>query len=121
MHINLVGTYFLVTMECLGREIDHIEAIAVAVGVEVELKVLVLASQLGRIYSQSKSQSPISHGNGESSTAVCHHFGMRFRSICLRHSFQISTRKIASQFDGPSGMRTGDVGGIILYLVIIGS
>ena len=65
MHINLAGTHFLMTMECLGREIDHIEAIAVAVGVEVELKVLVLASQLGRIYSQSKSQSPISHSHGE--------------------------------------------------------
>ena len=37
MDINLVGTHFLVTMECLGREIDHIEAIAVAVGVEIEL------------------------------------------------------------------------------------
>src|SRR5574344_2008023 len=84
MDINLAVTHFLVTMECLGREIDHIKAIAVAIGVEIELVVLVLASQLGWIYSQSKSQSTISHGHGESSTAVCHHFGMRFHSIRLR-------------------------------------
>ena len=37
MDINLAVTHFLVTMECLGREIDHIKAIAVAIGVDVEL------------------------------------------------------------------------------------
>ena len=120
MDIYLATSHFLMTMECLGREIDHIKAIAVAIGIEVELKVLILASQLGWVYSQTKPQATISHSHGEGSTAVGHHLGMGFRSIRLRRSFQIGSRKIASQFDGPSGMRTGDVGSIILYLVIIG-
>ena len=120
MDIYLATSHFLMTTECLGREIDHIKAIAVAIGIEVELKVLILASQLGWVYSQTKPQATISHSHGEGSTAVGHHLGMRFRSIRLRRSFQIGSRKIASQFDGPSGMRTGDVGSIILYLVIIG-
>ena len=61
MDIYLAGSHFLVTMEGLGREIDYVEAIAVAIGIEIELKVLILASQLGWVHSQAKSQSPISY------------------------------------------------------------
>ena len=120
MDIYLATSHFLMTMECLGREIDYVEAIAVAIGIEIELVVLIFTDQLGWVHSQAKSQSPVSHCHREGSTAVGHHLGMGFRSIRLRRSFQIGSRKIASQFDGPSGMRTGDVGSIILYLVIIG-
>lgn len=65
MDIYLATSHFLMTMECLGREIDHIKAIAVAIGIEVELKVLILASQLGWVYSQTKPQATISHSHGE--------------------------------------------------------
>lgn len=47
MNIYLATSHFLMTMECLGREIDYVEAIAVAIGIEVELVVLILANQLG--------------------------------------------------------------------------
>lgn len=57
MDIYLATSHFLMTMECLGREIDHIKAIAIAIGIEVELKVLILASQLGWVYSQTKPQA----------------------------------------------------------------
>ena len=120
MDIYLAASHFLMTMKCLGREIDYVEAIAVAIRIEVELKVLILANQLGWVHRQAKSQATISHSHGESTTAVGHHLGMGFRSIRLRRSFQIGSRKITPQLDSPSGIGTGDVGSIIFYLVIIG-
>ena len=42
MDLYLATSHFLMTMECLGREIDHIKAIAVAIGIDTVITFLLV-------------------------------------------------------------------------------
>ena len=109
------------TMIGFGSQIHHIKTIAVAIGVKIKFIVLVLASQLCRIYRKAKSHSPIGNSHTERTPKISHHLRLVCHPTLFCIGSYICARQVAEHFHGPSFFWPGDVCRVESHLVILGS
>ena len=115
------AAYVIAAPEGVGGEVDHIEAIAVAVGIEIELEVLALARPLGRVDGHASGQTAIGHGHADGGAHVGAQSGVVLNlGGVRRRRLDSGSRHIAAHLDGPSGLRAGNVCGVVGHLGIAG-